>query len=104
MSDITIEWDDAVSLCELLETISETGELPDDVRHAAAAWSRRVHPRAEVTTLHSIGRFLGGLRNRPDTEPAAARVERWAERLVAMTPQHRTEGPVISAFPVVPGG
>ena len=104
MSDITIEWDDAVALCELLEAISETGGLPHDVRHAAAAWSRRVHPRADVTTLHSIGRFLGGLCNLPDTEPTAARVEQWAERLVAMTPQHCTEGPAISTFPVVPGG
>ena len=104
MSDITIEWDDAVALCELLEAISETGRLPHDVRHAAAAWSRRVHPRADVTTLHSIGRFLGGLCNLPDTEPTAARVEQWAERLVAMTPQHCTEGPAISTLPVVPGG
>lgn len=104
MSDITIKWDDAVSLCELLDAISETKGLPQDVRHAAAAWSRRVHPRADVTTLHSIGRFLGDLCNRPDTESAAARVKQWPERLVAMTPQHCTEGPAISAFPVVPGG
>jgi hypothetical protein len=104
MSDITIEWDDAVSLCELLEAISEMGELPHDVRHAAAAWSRRVHPRADMSTLHSIGSFLGGLRDRADMQPAAARAQRWAERLVAMTPQHCSEGPAIGAVPVVPDG
>ena len=104
MPGITIEWDDAVSLCELLEAISETEGLPREVRLAAADWSRKVHPRADVTTLHSIGRFLGGLRNRPDTKSAAAQVEHWPELLVAMTPPHPTEGPAIGAVPVVPGG
>jgi hypothetical protein len=101
MSDITMEWDEAVSLCDLLEAISETEGLPHDVRDAAAAWSRRVHPRADVTTLHSIGRFLGGLDNRSDPGAAAAGAEEWAERLVAMTPLRRKEGPATSACPLV---